>query len=233
MIGNAARRIGPEPRSPVAAGLLTAWSVVAAGWLLFKPWPYLLVVLLVALTPWMAVWLIRRDPDLSLMSPHPGQGQQGLFLVWSLPAFALVVASVRHHFMDYGALLAIGAALGALLFAALVVAETDGRTVCATLFAAAFAGAWGWGVVALTDVWRARDNFTVSKGVVQRAEWHRRGGHQLTISAMVDGRPAVFDGLSVTEPFYALHPVGAPVCVEIHKGLAGARHVYASACPPL
>jgi len=231
MIGGVVYRIGPSDRSLVAAGWLAVWSVAVAFWLMFKPWPYPVVMTLAALTPWAAIWLVRRDPELSLFEAKGMPGAENLTLAWSMPALALCVPSFRQHFMDYGGLLAVAAGLGAVLWISMIIADTHGRNLTTKAFAAVIAFAWGWGVVSAVDLAVTRNDFTVVKGVVEDAYWPSRGGPSLYVSATVDGRRDIFDELSVTADIYGLHPIGAPICVEIHKGLLGSRHAYAVTCP--
>ncbi|MBI1683981.1 hypothetical protein [Caulobacter hibisci] len=231
MIGGVVHRIGPSDRSIVAAGWLAVWSMAVAFWLLFKPWPYPVVMILAALTPWATIWLVRRDPELSLFESQRQPGSGNLALAWGLPSLALAIPSFHQHFVDYGGLLVVAIGLGAVLWTAMVVADTHGRNRTAMAFAAVVAFAWGWGVVTAIDLALTRNNFTVVKGVVEDADWPRRGGPSLYVGATVDGRRETFDNLNVTQAIYGLHPIGAPICVEIHKGLLGSRHVYAVTCP--
>ncbi|MDG2529113.1 hypothetical protein [Caulobacter endophyticus] len=53
------------------------------------------------------------------------------------------------------------------------------------------------------------------------------------VTATVAGRRRTFEGLVVSEAIYASHPSGGPICLEVHRGLLGARYVYAVACPGL
>ncbi len=231
MIGNVVRRMGPEPRSLAAAGWLAVWSALVTFWLLFKPWPYPLVVTLVALTPWAAIWLTRRDAELSLFEARDRPGSGNLSLAWFLPSLGLSLSSFDQHFMDFGGLLVMAGVLGAALWTALLVVDTHGRGWMAMAFAALIAFVWGWGVVTTVDLLVSRNDFTVVEGVVENAIWPSRSSPSLDVSATVNGRREAFDSLNVTRGVYALHPVGTSICIEIHKGLLGSRHAYAVTCP--
>lgn len=231
MIGHSIRRVGPKRRSLVAAGWLAAWSVLVTVWLMFKPWPYPLVVTLAALTPWTAIWLARRDLGLSLFEAHDRPGSGNLTMVLFAPSFALGTTSLDQHFIDFGGLLAASVVLGAALWTALLVVDTHGRGWMAMAFAALIAFVWGWGVVTTVDLLVSRNDFTVVEGVVENAIWPSRSSPSLDVSATVNGRREAFDSLNVTRGVYVLHPVGTSICIEIHKGLLGSRHAYAVTCP--
>ncbi|KSB91385.1 hypothetical protein AS593_10955 [Caulobacter vibrioides] len=231
MIGNVVHRMGPAPRSLAAAGWLATWSVLVGLWLMFRPWPYPLVMTLAALTPWSAVWLAWRDPELSLFEARDRPGSGNLTLVLLAPSLALGATSLDQHFMDFGGLLAAAGVLGAVFWTAVVIADTHGRSWGAMAVAAIIAFAWGWGVVTTVDLLASRNDFTIVEGVVEDAIWPSRGSPSLNVSATVNGRRETFDDLNVTRAVYGLHPVGTSICIEIHKGLLGSRHAYAVTCP--
>lgn len=232
MIGGVVYRIGPTDRSIVAAGWLAVWSVAVAFWLMFKPWPYPVVTTLAALTPWAAIRMVRRDPELSLFEAQNNPGSGNLTLSWAMPSIALSIPSFQQHFVDVGGLLAVAAGLGALLWTTMLLVDTHGRNLMAMTFAAVIAFAWGWGVISTVDVLVGRGDFKVVEGLVEDADAPtRRYGPSLYVSAMINGRRETFDDLPVSRGVYALHPIGSSVCVEIHKGLLGSRHVYAVTCP--
>lgn len=210
---------------------LAVASVAIAGWTLLAPRPYALTVLLSAMTPWAAVILVRLRPELSLFGGERRSGAEELAMTLAASAAALFFRSLDHRFLNPAALVAASALPGAVLWAAMMAAdrrrESRGTMICAALVA----WLWGWGLLAYADVALNRTHFEIITGRITNMVLSASGSGEMNVVAVVDGRERTFEALPVSDAVYASHYMTGPICLEIHTGLLGVRHVYATACP--
>jgi hypothetical protein len=209
-----------------ANAALIAWAIV-------YPHPYELVILVLALLPWVAVWIMARSPGLYTINAPRGSGRPDLTILIISPGFLLMLRALQDvQILDWQRLL-LGAALvsmtlmGSVIWAVPSVRDKRG-TVLLTLV---LVMAYGYGVVALGD--SVLDHSTGSSYPTTVYGKHVTSGRNRTPTLRLGpwGPRAAQEDVTVPWDLYRRTSVGQTICVLLRPGAFGVAWYQVAECP--
>jgi hypothetical protein len=209
------------------------WANVGLiAWAYIYPHPYELVICVLALLPWIAVWIMARSPGLYTLNAPRGSGRPDLTVLVISPGFLLMLRAIMDvQILDWQPLLlrsavAAAALMGGVLWAVPAVREKPG-TGALTL---ALILAYGYGVCALGDAVLDRsDGSTYTTRVYGK---HITSGRNKTPMMQLGpwGPRAAADEVTVSSDLYRSTSVGDTVCVRLHPGAIGVPWYRVTRC---
>jgi hypothetical protein len=209
------------------------WTNVGLiAWAYIYPHPYELVIFVLAVLPWVAVWIMARSPGLYTLNAPRGSGRPDLTILVISPGFLLMLRAIMDvQILDWQRLLlwaavAAAALMGAVLWATPSAREKPG-TAALTL---ALILAYGYGVCALGDAVLDRsDGSTYTTRVYGK---HITSGRNKRPMMQLGpwGPRAAADEVTVSSDVYRSTTVGDTVCVHLHPGAIGVPWYRVTRC---
>ena len=230
----------PEERRARLAGArkLTKVAILAntalCFWAFVYPRPYALVIAILVLAPWAAIWAISRAPTLYGFNAGARGAQPDLTPVLIAPGLCLSLrAFLDVHIVHFALLMPWMIAVAALTVACLVWVLPAARAKpAAILFVALLFAAYGYGASALADALLDHSATTTFPTRVERK--HVSGGRnkspELTLAPWGPGRES--GDVTVSWDLYRSTRVGDTVCVGVRSGALGVPWYRVSQCPP-
>jgi hypothetical protein len=203
--------------------VLTWVAIGISVWAWFYPQPYRLVVALLLVLPWIAIYLTSRYEGLVVINEKRRETRAGVGAVFLFPGLILALRAVEDmHPLGWQRSLLYAALVTAVLVFAAYVADTTlrkKRAAVALIFSLSLA--YGYGAAMETNAILDRSPSTVFAAKVRR-KYVSRGKH--TYYHLVTapwGTHQREDNLSVSRDFYQAHEVGDPVCISMRSGALG------------
>jgi hypothetical protein len=227
-----------ERRARLARGRTVAqwfrWATLAiALWGWFYPRPYDLMLVTLALLPWVAIAMVVLSHGLYRFNSNRNEVNPELATTLLLPGLVLLLrAIIDASVIDWekAVLFAVIAGASILLVTVLLVTELReqlGAKVVVGLFMCAYA----YGVIVLANV--QLDTSEATRFGVQVMEKHvvegEGAGHRLTLSAW--GPHTVPENVSVGRSLYEALSVGDTVCVHLMSGAFRISWFTVNTCP--
>lgn len=214
---------------------IAIWANVGLiAWAYIYPHPYELVIFVLAILPWVAVWIMARSPGLYTLNAPRGSGRPDLTVLVISPGFLLMLRAIMDvQILDWQRLLlwaavAAAALMGGVLWAVPAAREKP-RTAALTL---ALILAYGYGVCALGDAVLDRsDGSTYTTRVYGK---HVTSGRNKRPMMQLGpwGPRAAADQVTVSWDLYRSTNVGDTVCVRLHPGAIGVPWYRVTGCRP-
>jgi len=201
-------------------------------WSALYPQPYLLLIGLLAVLPWLPVALMAKNPGVYQLTGTAASGRPDLSAALIAPPLLLALRAFYDvHILDWSALMPWLVGAGALLAASVawVNRKASPRWSSAIVILLA-AAAYGFGAAASSDaVLDASAPATYKPAVLGK---HVTGGRNRSYELTVDpwGPRKSVDDISVPFTVFNQARVGQPICVSVHAGALGSAWYRASSC---
>jgi hypothetical protein len=212
---------------------IAAWATAGLiGWGFIYPHPYELVLFVLAVSPWIAVWIMSRSPGVYSLNAPRGSGRPDLTILLISPGFVLALRALQDvRILDWppllvGAVLVATALMGSVLWAVPSAREKPG--IAALTLALVLA--YGYGVCALGDA-----VFDSSSGSTYTTTVHGKHvtagrNRRPTLRLGPWGPRAAEEEVTVTWDVYRGTSVGDTVCVRLHPGAFGVPWYRVTVC---
>jgi hypothetical protein len=207
------------------APVLYVWSSI-------YPQPYLLIIGLLALLPWLPVALMANSPGVYQLTGSAASGRPDLTAALIAPALLFALRAFSDvHILDWSALMpwVIGGA-GLLAASTVWVNRKASPRWGAAIVILLAAGAYGFGAAASADaVLDASAPITYKPAVLRK---HVSGGRNRSYELTVDpwGPRKSADDITVPLAVFNQARVGQSICVSVHAGALASAWYRASAC---
>jgi hypothetical protein len=207
------------------APVLYLWSSV-------YPYPYLLIIGLLAVLPWLPVALMAKNPGVYQLTGAANSGRPDLAAALIAPALLFAMRALADvHIIDWSALLPWIVGAGALLAAGIAWANRKpSRRWGSAIVILLAAGAYGFGAATSADAVLDAAAPTTYKPAVLRK--HMTGGRNRSYELTVDpwGPRSSAEDITVSPAVFNLARVGQPICVSLHPGALGSAWYHAWVC---
>jgi hypothetical protein len=201
-------------------------------WSSIYPHPYLLIIGLLAVLPWLPVALMARSPGVYQLTGAAASGRPDLAAALIAPALLFALRAFSDvHIIDWSALIPWAVAAAALLAAstAWVNRKPSPRWGAAIVILLA-AGAYGFGAATSADAVLDASAPTIYKPAVLGK--HVTGGRYRSYELTVDpwGPRKSAEDISVSPAIFNQARVGQSICVSVRAGALGSAWYRASGC---
>jgi hypothetical protein len=203
-------------------------------WAFLYPHPYELVIFVLAVLPWVALWIMRRSPGLYAFNPQRGSGRPDLTILLISPGFLLTLRATQDvHILDWPRLLvaAVLVALtlmGSLLWVVPAAREKFGTAVLALVLFLAY----GYGVCTLGNAMLDRSSGATYPATVRGKYVTSGRGKTPTMRLEPWGPRAAEQDVAVPWDVYRNTTVGEKVCVLLRPGAFGIPWYRVTECQP-
>jgi hypothetical protein len=207
-------------------------NVGLIAWAYIYPHPYELVIFVLALLPWVAVWIMARSPGLYTLNAPRGSGRPDLTVLVISPGFLLTLRAIMDvQILDWQRLLlwamvAAAALMGGVLWAVPAAREKP-STAALTL---ALILAYGYGVCALGDAVLDRSDGASYTTTVDGKHVTSGRNKRPMLRLAPWGPRAAEDNVAVPWDLYYRTNVGDKICVQLHPGALGVPWYRVTAC---
>ena len=214
------------------ARIATWANSVLVVWAFAYPHPYALVIVVVALLPWVAVWIMARSPGIYTINAPRGSGRPDLTIMIIAPGLLLMLRAMQDvQILDWqrllpGAVLVSMILMGSVLWAVPPAREKRGMVLLTLLFLMAY----GYGAVALADSMLDRSTGASYPTTVYGK--YVTSGRNRTPKLQLEpwGPRAARDDVRVPWDLYRSTSVGETVCVVLHPGAFAVRWYRIAKC---
>ncbi len=213
------------------AGIFMFAGFAAFVWGFTYPRPYSLVIAVLALMPWLAIFITARSHGMFRLNDEKNVAHPNVAMVFIMPGFALAIRAMDFHLLEWKPALALSVAAGAALWMAAAAADPRLRRKPAIpLITFLFCMAYGYGLSTEANALLDRSSATVYRTVVlrKRVSTGRSTHYRLTLAAW--GQQQTSSELSVPRSFYYSVLTGGPVCVMARPGALHVPWYVVSEC---
>lgn len=211
------------------------WANVGLiAWAYIYPHPYELVIFVLAILPWVAVWIMAQSPGLYTLNAPRGSGRPDLTVLVISPGFLLMLRAIMDvQILDWQRLLLWAAVAAAALMGGVLWAVPAARAKTGTAaLTLALILAYGYGVCALGDAVLDRsDGSTYTAKVYGKHVTSGRNKRPMMQLGPWGPRAAAGE-VTVSWDLYRSTNVGDTVCVRLHPGAIGVPWYRVSGCRP-
>jgi len=212
---------------------LAIWANAALiAWAFLYPRPYELVILVLVALPWIAVWIMAREPGIYGFNAPRNSTRPDLTALLISPGFLLMVRALMDvQILDWQrlmwwAVLVTICLVGAIVWALPAAREKPGVAALTLLLL----GAYGYGACALGNA--LLDRSAAASYTAQVYGKHVTGGRQRTPEMRLGPwgpRKAAADVTAPWELYRSTH-IGETVCVIVHSGALGVPWYRVTQC---
>jgi hypothetical protein len=203
-------------------------------WAFFYPHPYELLIIVLALLPWAAIWIMARSPGLYTLNAPRDSGRPDLTVLLISPGFLLTLrALIDVQILDWHRLLACAVLVAMALAAAVVWAVPSVREkLGAALLTLALLIAYGYGACALVNAILDHSSGSIHATAVYGK--HVSGGRSRTPTLRLApwGPRTTAEDVTVSWDVYRATSVGDKVCVRLRPGALGIPWYAIAKCQP-
>ena len=212
---------------------MAVWANAALiGWTFLYPRPYGLVILLLVALPWIALWIVAREPGIYGFNAPRNSARPDLTVLLISPGFLLMGRALMDvQILDWQrllwwAVLVTICLAGAIVRALPAVREKPGPALLTLLLL----GAYGYGACALGNA--LLDRFPAASYTAQVYGKHVTGGRQKTPEIRLGPWGPRKAAADVTVPWelYRGIRIGETVCVRVHPGALGVPWYRVARC---
>jgi hypothetical protein len=216
------------------ARIATWGNSVLILWAFAYPHPYEFLIAVLALLPWVAVWIMARSPGLYTINAPRGSGRPDLTILIILPGLLLMLRALQDvKILDWqrvlpGAVLVSLILMGSVLWAVPSAREKRGMVLLTLVLVMAY----GYGAVALAN--SMLDHSTGSSYPTAVYGKYVTSGRNRTPKLQLElwGPRAARDDVTVPWDLYRSTSVGETVCVLLHPGALDVRWYRIAKCQP-
>jgi hypothetical protein len=203
-------------------------------WAFIYPHPYELIILVLAVLPWVAVWIMARSPGLYSFNAPRGSGRPDLSVLLISPGFVLMVLALRNvQILDWQRLLPLAALvaltlMGSVIWAIPAVRDKLGMAALTLVLVLAY----GFGVTSLGNA--LLDGTAGSIYPVTVYGKYVTSGRSRTPTMRLGpwGPRAAVEDATVPWDVYRSTNIGEKVCVRSYPGAFGVPWYRIAACQP-
>jgi hypothetical protein len=200
-------------------------------WALFWPHPHLLLVAVLIIAPFVAMWIAWTSNGAISLNERKGSKRPQLFGLMFMPWIGLGLVALRaYDVIDWRVPIFVAIAIGGLLTYIAMRIEADFHNPVFVVLLPVFASFWGWGLaVEANGMFDRKPQREISTPVLRKSVSHGKGtSYYLNV-----GRtqvPEIAGDISVDRSLYRATELGQPFCISLYGGSLGWRWYRAHAC---